>query len=179
MRQSERFYELLETMKNTHDVKRHDYANQDDVFANFRTCEQAGIPAWKGCCVRLGDKFSRIMGFAKKEKLKVKDESIKDTLIDMANYALIALILYEEEQNKEVIREYTFKEEEYGVDKERELSEKKPIEPQTYQVMAKDIPYMWPSVAANHLSTDSNYNISMKYNIPMAEKLANEEEDSH
>jgi hypothetical protein len=39
------------------------------------------------------------MGFAKKETLKVKDESIKDTLIDMANYALIALILYEE-QNK-------------------------------------------------------------------------------
>ena len=99
MSQSERFYELLETMKNTHDAKRHDYANPDDVFANFRTCEQAGIPAWKGCCVRIGDKFSRIMGFAKKEKLKVKDESIKDTLIDMANYALIALILYEEEQD--------------------------------------------------------------------------------
>ena len=101
MSQSERFYELLDTMKNTHDAKRHDYANPDDVFANFRTCEQAGIPAWKGCCVRLGDKFSRIMGFAKKEKLKVKDESIKDTLIDMANYALIALILYEEEQKRE------------------------------------------------------------------------------
>ena len=100
MSQSERFYELLETMKKTHDAKRHDYANTDDVFANCRTCEQAGIPAWKGCCVRLGDKFSRIMGFAKKEKLKVKDESIKDTLIDMANYALIALILYEEEQKK-------------------------------------------------------------------------------
>jgi len=58
----------------------------------------AGIPAWKGCCVRIGDKFSRIMGFAKKEKLKVKDESIRDTLVDMANYALIALILYEEEK---------------------------------------------------------------------------------
>ena len=100
MNQSERFYELLENMKLVHDAKRHDYANTDDVFANFRTCEQAGIPAWKGCCVRIGDKFSRIMGFAKKEKLEVKDESIKDTLIDMANYALIALILYEEEENK-------------------------------------------------------------------------------
>ena len=96
MSQSERFYELLDIMKKTHDAKRHDYANPDDVFANFRTCEQAGIPAWKGCCVRIGDKFSRIMGFAKKETLKVKDESIEDTLIDLANYALIALILYEE-----------------------------------------------------------------------------------
>ena len=43
--QSERFYELLEKMKATHDAKRHDYANTDDVFANFRTCEMAGIPA--------------------------------------------------------------------------------------------------------------------------------------
>ena len=99
--QSARFYELLDTMKQTHDAKRHDYANEEDVFANFRTCEQAGIPSWKGCCVRIGDKFRRIMGFAKKEKLKVKDESIKDTLIDMANYALIALILYEEQQEKD------------------------------------------------------------------------------
>ena len=99
--QSERFYELLEKMKATHDAKRHDYANTDDVFANFRTCEMAGIPAWKGCCIRIGDKFSRIMGFAKKETLKVKDESIEDTLIDLANYAIIALILYEEENGKE------------------------------------------------------------------------------
>ena len=101
MSQSERFYQLLETMKETHDAKRHDYANDEDVFANFRTCEAAGIPAWKGCCIRIGDKFSRIMGFAKKEKLKVKDERIKDTLIDMANYALIALILYEEQAEEE------------------------------------------------------------------------------
>ena len=98
--QSERFYELLEEMKRTHNAKRHDYANTKDVFANFRTCELAGIP-WKGCCVRIGDKFSRIMGFAKKEKLEVKDESIKDTLIVMANCALIALILYEESERGE------------------------------------------------------------------------------
>ena len=76
MNQSEKFYKLLDDMKKTHDAKRHDYASVEDVFANFRTCEMAGIPAWKGCCVRIGDKFSRIMGFAKKEKLEVKDESI-------------------------------------------------------------------------------------------------------
>ena len=104
MSQSERFYELLDTMKKIHDAKRHDYANTDDVFANFRTCELAGIPAWKGCCIRIGDKFSRIMGFAKKEKLEVKDESIKDTLIDLANYSIIALILYEEEERSNHVK---------------------------------------------------------------------------
>ena len=100
MNQSERFYQLLEDMKKTHDAKRHDYASVEDVFANFRTCEMAGIPAWKGVAVRISDKFSRIMGFARKERLEVKDESIKDTLVDMANYALIALILYEEDNGK-------------------------------------------------------------------------------
>ena len=103
MSQSERFYELLDYMREIHDAKRHDYANEEDVFANFRTCEMAGIHAWKGCCVRIGDKFSRIMGFANKETLKVKDESIKDTLIDMANYSLIALILYEEKMEEQRI----------------------------------------------------------------------------
>ena len=100
MKQSERFYELLEDMKRTHDAKRHDYASTEDVFANFRHCEIAGIPAWKGVAVRMSDKFSRFMGFARKERLEVKDESIKDTLVDMANYALIALILYEEDNGK-------------------------------------------------------------------------------
>ena len=41
--QSERFYELLEEMKRTHNAKRHDYANTKDVFANFRTCELAAF----------------------------------------------------------------------------------------------------------------------------------------
>jgi len=100
-KQSEAFYRLLDNMKEVHDMKRHDYASKEDVFKNFRTCEMAGIPAWKGCAIRIGDKFSRLMSFVKQEELKVKDESIRDTLIDMANYALICAILYDEEKQKE------------------------------------------------------------------------------
>ena len=98
--QSKRFEELLEDMKEIHDKKRHDYANEDDIFANFSHSELAGIPSWKGTAIRLGDKFSRLMEFAKKETLEVKDESIKDTLLDLANYALITHILYEEVQEE-------------------------------------------------------------------------------
>ena len=100
MKQSEAFYRLLENKKQVHDMKRHDYASKEDVFKNFRTCEMGGIPAWKGAAIRIGDKFSRLMSFVKQEKLKVKDESIRDTLIDMANYAIICAILYDEEKNK-------------------------------------------------------------------------------
>jgi hypothetical protein len=96
----DRFYELLKQMKEVHDAKRHDYGNED-VLANFRYSELAGIPCWKGCLVRIGDKFSRIMNYAKSESLAVKDEKIKDTLIDMANYSLIALILLEEEKGND------------------------------------------------------------------------------
>jgi hypothetical protein len=60
-----------------------------------------GIPAWKGCAIRIGDKFSRLMSFVKQEELKVKDESIRDTLIDMANYAIICAILYDETKEKD------------------------------------------------------------------------------
>ena len=100
-KQSELFYELLNKMRKVHDAKRHDYASVEDVFKNFRTSELAGIPAWKGVAMRLGDKFSRLMSFCKQEELKVADESIGDTLIDMANYALICHILfYEAKQAK-------------------------------------------------------------------------------
>jgi len=101
MKQSEQFYRLLENMKTVHDAKRHDYASKEDIFKNFRTCEMADIPAWKGVAIRIGDKFSRLMSFVKQEELKVKDESIKDTLIDMANYALICAILYDETKQKQ------------------------------------------------------------------------------
>ena len=101
MKQSEQFYRLLENMKTVHDAKRHDYASKEDIFKNFRTCEMADIPAWKGVAIRIGDKFSRLMSFVKQEELKVKDESIKDTLIDMANYALICAILYDETKEKQ------------------------------------------------------------------------------
>ena len=99
--QSEIFYKLLNEMKEVHDTKRHDYASKEDVFRNFRTSEMGDIPAWKGVAIRIGDKFSRLMSFVKQEELKIKDESIKDTLIDLANYSLICAILYEEKKDKE------------------------------------------------------------------------------
>jgi hypothetical protein len=95
--QSERFHEILDVIKKLHDAKRHDYGDEEDVFANFRLSELAGISPWKGSVVRMGDKYARISNFIKKGDFKFKEESIKDTLMDMAIYSLITIILYEEE----------------------------------------------------------------------------------
>jgi hypothetical protein len=48
----------------------------------------------------MGDKYARICNFIKKGEFKFKEENIKDTLMDMAIYSLITMILYEEEIEK-------------------------------------------------------------------------------
>lgn len=94
------FYKLLEKMKEIHSDKNHDYSGENDPFKNFKMSEIMGIPAWKGCLVRISDKFSRLCSFANKEEYKVKDENIKDTLMDLAIYSLICSILYDENLRK-------------------------------------------------------------------------------
>jgi len=53
-----------------------------------------GIEPWKGVLIRLTDKMSRLESFARKESFMVKDESVIDTLRDIAVYAILAIILY-------------------------------------------------------------------------------------
>ena len=96
-----RFYELLKEMERIHDSKNSDYADSaSDPLRNFRACEAAGISAFDGCLTRLSDKYMRVMNLARKEregrKVGVLSEAVTDTLLDMANYALIAIILYTE-----------------------------------------------------------------------------------
>ena len=103
-KQSERFYEILESIKELHDKKRHDYGADEDIFANFRLSELAGVPAWQGAVIRMGDKYARLANFIQKGEFKFKEENIKDTLMDMAIYSLITMILFEEAEEKS---EYT------------------------------------------------------------------------
>lgn len=95
-----RFYELLDEMKRIHNMKNADYSAGEDPLSNFRIIERMGIPAWMGIVVRLTDKLSRIMQLTRKtlegREAAVKDETIKDTLLDAANYSLLCIVLYEE-----------------------------------------------------------------------------------
>ena len=101
-RQSLRFHEILKQIKELHDKKQHDYGANQDIFANFRLSELSGIPAWQGSVVRMGDKYARISNFINKGEFKFKEESIKDTLMDMAIYSLITMILFEEAEGTEM-----------------------------------------------------------------------------
>lgn len=95
-----RYGEIINEIKELHDKKNADYAGEEDSLANLRMCETMGVSAFVGVVIRLCDKFSRLMRFCKTRELQVKDESIKDTLKDIVNYALFAIIFLEEEENK-------------------------------------------------------------------------------
>lgn len=93
-----RFHQLLKEMGELHSKKSADYGQAQDPFANVRAAREFGIPPWLGAVLRMNDKVTRIKSFAQKGKLE--NESLEDSLLDIAVYSMIALILYREESGK-------------------------------------------------------------------------------
>ena len=92
----ERFDQIVKEMVELHDRKNQDYAG-GEYLSNFMMCEKhMGFPAWKGCIIRLSDKMARLMNIARTDEISVGDEKITDTLMDLAVYAIITRILYED-----------------------------------------------------------------------------------
>ena len=57
-----------------------------DAFANYGPI---------GVIVRMGDKINRLSHISK-NSIKVKDEGMRDTLIDLHNYSAMAIMLLDE-----------------------------------------------------------------------------------
>lgn len=95
---SQKYLDLLDTMKELHQKKSAGYAGADnsDAWANFRLSQNFGVSPFLGCVVRMSDKYIRVTNLLKNPKNEQVGESIKDTLMDLASYALIAICLLEE-----------------------------------------------------------------------------------
>lgn len=89
------FDDILKEMSELHNKKGSDYGSGTDPYANVRAASEFGVPAWLGTIVRLNDKITRIKSFTRKGNLA--NESLEDSLKDIAVYAVIAQILYREE----------------------------------------------------------------------------------
>lgn len=95
---SQRFYELCDSLKAMHASKSQDYGcpSGTDPLANIRNgAEFVGIEHWKGAMVRLSDKVTRLATFNATGRLG--HEGVEDTLLDLASYSLLALLLYQEQ----------------------------------------------------------------------------------
>lgn len=86
MNRVQKHKELCEQLNKIYAQKNHDYGNS---FGE--TFDKLGIIS---AVTRISDKYNRLVSLCTKpeEERKVKDESITDTLIDMANYCMMTII---------------------------------------------------------------------------------------
>jgi len=70
--------------------KNHDYSSDADPLMNLRRHGEFGV------LVRMNDKLARLENFLANKKLKVEDESVMDTILDLCNYSILFLALHKE-----------------------------------------------------------------------------------
>lgn len=86
------FKAMTEKMYETFKNKRHDYGQSTTELFN----EFGPIAMY----IKMYDKMSRFKNLMNNLDNYVKDESILDTLLDLANYALITILEYQKVVNK-------------------------------------------------------------------------------
>lgn len=77
------FKDILNNMNEVYERKNADYG---DSFS--KTFDEFGLTS---SAVRMNDKMERFKKLIKQEA-QVKDESIRDTLLDLANYAVLTIV---------------------------------------------------------------------------------------
>lgn len=81
----DKFKEIVEGMLDLYQRKQSDYGDSAG-----KTFDEWGLVSF---LVRMEDKMNRVISLTKKkENPKVLDEKIEDTLLDLANYSIMALI---------------------------------------------------------------------------------------
>lgn len=88
----QKFVDITDDMVKTYIAKNHDYGNSFD-----QSLDKFGLIA---SIVRIGDKMNRLETLVNK-KAQVKDESIKDTLLDLANYSIMTVMWLNKNSNDE------------------------------------------------------------------------------
>ena len=87
--------DICKELNETYEKKNHDYGNS---FGE--TFDKLGVIS---AVTRISDKYNRLVSLCTKseEERKVKDESITDTLLDMANYCIMTVIELHKNNRKE------------------------------------------------------------------------------
>ena len=83
---------ITEQMHDIYIKKNHDYGNSFD-----KSIDELGIVA---AVTRMSDKMERLKSLVKKES-EVKDESVQDTLLDLANYAIMTVMYLKKHEDKD------------------------------------------------------------------------------
>ena len=88
---ADKFEAITKKMHSIFRKKNHDYGNSFEQSLN-----EEGLAASR---IRMGDKWNRFKQLSKGAEAQVNDESLRDTLIDMANYAIMTVMWLDKQQN--------------------------------------------------------------------------------
>ncbi len=88
--EADKFSDITRNMVEVFKKKNHDYGNSFEESLN-----EEGLAASR---IRIGDKWRRFKTLSKGEKAQVNDESLRDTLLDMANYAIMTVMWLDKQQ---------------------------------------------------------------------------------
>ena len=91
----EQFKKMTAKMAELYEEKNRNYGNSFD-----KSLDEDGLLVSK---IRLGDKYNRFSNLLKQKSKGTSDESIKDTLIDLANYAIMTIMWLENNTNTVLI----------------------------------------------------------------------------
>ena len=92
---SPEYLQLLEEMRVLHIEKSIQYGSSDDPLANLYHSLDWGVRPWHGALIRMGDKYGRVQQMCQNGSDPILME---DNLMDLAAYALLALVLIREER---------------------------------------------------------------------------------
>lgn len=84
MTKVEKHLSICNQLNAIYERKNHDYG--DSFSKSFREYGMT-MP-----CIRLEDKLNRLKALAKSGDARVDDESVRDTLLDLANYAIMTVL---------------------------------------------------------------------------------------
>lgn len=89
----ERHKNLCKQLHSLYLAKDSDYGSSyHDTYKKF------GITS---AAIRISDKYNRMMSLIEKHDAKVKDESLRDTMIDMCGYLLLTIMELDNEAHRE------------------------------------------------------------------------------
>ena len=88
---SQQFKLICDKMLTTYERKNHDYG---DSFS--KTLDEFGLVA---ASTRMYDKLERFIRLSNRGESMVADESLEDTLLDLANYAIMTVMYIKDSKN--------------------------------------------------------------------------------
>ncbi len=90
------FDSILERMAAIHKAKNADYGNSYELSARL-----LARPVVEGLLHRMSDKMARACRLAQGQAPQVEGEALQDTLLDLANYAVLAILALEGKSKSE------------------------------------------------------------------------------